>query len=469
MTIHIAASFVAVSSKPQAADDKSSIEDQAAAIDIAAAELGVRIGYRLTVPGESRNIPSLEEAARKIEAYAQLIELCEANAIQLLITDRMDRLGRDMVLILQIIAKCHRHDVAVYDASNRSYIRREDDRLSTIIQAYTADKAVRQTAVNVMRGRRNRARDGKFPSKPPYGYKYIFDESGHPMVTTVQSEIDAVRHIVDLYMANNGSNIITRSLDNDYPRPDGQRWSSGSVHRILKSIRIYAGFVKFAGHWHVGQNPAVMSLDEVEAIEAEVRARAQNKNYGRGAHLFSRMIICEQCQRIMVIKKGYKIGKPVRIYYRCQNCHRSIVESKIKKFVIAELGKIADGEIEAKQIEHIDPTVEKIRMIESRLIEIDSALQRLDARYVSGRLTEERYDSLLLPMESEKKTLADELAKLESNQVPQRHIDLDAEAVAMFIWTMDNLPEKETNAILRTGFKILFNGETRRMSLVRME
>ena len=61
----------------------------------------------MVVPGESRSIILLEEACRRIPAYARLVQLIEARAFDVLVYLDRSRLGRKASLSMAIVELCH--------------------------------------------------------------------------------------------------------------------------------------------------------------------------------------------------------------------------------------------------------------------------------------------------------------------------------------------------------------------------
>lgn len=450
-----AAIFRAVSSREQAKEEKASLEDQLISTSAAAKELGAVVVADLCIPGQSRNIHSLEEAARQIEAYQQLLDLCEEQKISYLIVDKVDRIGRHRILTMQVYDLCDRHNVYVYDVHTGTLTSPGDDPLQIMIQAYGADRDIRRMSYNMMRGRRKRAASGKFGGSLNYGYYYEYDKEGDRTVKLDKSKAKHVLRIIELYLANNGAEKTARIMSVEY---DERNWEASTVYNILRRIRVYAGQVVFGGKWYEGKHEAIIDEETALAVERERVVRAQNRNYGRAASLFSQMIYCEECNCLMVVKK-YKVKDQTRrVGYRCTSCNKTIAESKILVSFKTWLNETAFGEISANR--HLDPVKVRNEQLNIRLAEIDNSLMRLDGRYVAGKLSEERYDKLLDPLEKEKVKIENELQNQPDAPPP---VEMTPEFVELVNNALDNAPTPEVNSLLRQITRATVHPKTKKI------
>src|SRR5690606_34972617 len=105
--------WAAVSSLPQA--QKISLDDQLAVNRQHIEKHDGILIAELVVPGESRDIVLFEEAAAKMDAYAQLKALLDAKAFDVLICLNRSRLGRTLALAETVAELCRRAGVFVYE------------------------------------------------------------------------------------------------------------------------------------------------------------------------------------------------------------------------------------------------------------------------------------------------------------------------------------------------------------------
>ena len=96
--------WCAVSSKPQAAEDKASLRDQERAGREYAEKRGGQVVAVYEVPGHSRDIWRWDTAERAMPAYRRLREDAETDAFDVLWALDADRLGRDPALSRQVVS-----------------------------------------------------------------------------------------------------------------------------------------------------------------------------------------------------------------------------------------------------------------------------------------------------------------------------------------------------------------------------
>lgn len=96
--------WAAVSSKPQAADDKTSLQDQEDLGRQYAEKIGGEVVRIYKVPGHTRDIVFWHEAEAEMEAYRELRQDIEAGNFDTLWVLDLDRLGRDPALSNQVVS-----------------------------------------------------------------------------------------------------------------------------------------------------------------------------------------------------------------------------------------------------------------------------------------------------------------------------------------------------------------------------
>lgn len=86
--------FAAVSSKPQATDDKDSIPNQIERARALIERRGwVEVRDPLVVPGHTRSISWLHEARDEMPAFAELMDLAQSGEVDLVVVRDYDRLS----------------------------------------------------------------------------------------------------------------------------------------------------------------------------------------------------------------------------------------------------------------------------------------------------------------------------------------------------------------------------------------
>ena len=79
---------------------------------------GGQVVAELVVPGESRSIVLFEDAARKMQAYAELKRLVDARAFDVLVYLDRSRLGRKASLSMAVVELCNVAGIICYETEN---------------------------------------------------------------------------------------------------------------------------------------------------------------------------------------------------------------------------------------------------------------------------------------------------------------------------------------------------------------
>lgn len=212
--------WAAVSSKPQASEEKDSIPSQITA----ARELIQRnegwheVHEPLVIPGHSRSYIFLAEAARDMSVYTELLELTRSGSIDLVVCRGRDRLGRKDALIAQVEEYLASYDVQVYSMAMPTRIQdprefaERKDRASIWMRSVERAKALDEVTEPQQRfqmGMRSRIRKrGLHANRIPYGYRLRLE--GHGVIYEPEAEI--VRKIFRWFLGGKGLQGHARSL-----------------------------------------------------------------------------------------------------------------------------------------------------------------------------------------------------------------------------------------------------------------
>ena len=105
----------------------------------------------------------------------------------------------------------------------------------------------------------------------PFGYE--FDSTG---LTPIESELDVVREIYDLYLSSHSLQRIADSLNSRGIRTKKDRmWMRETVSHIL-SNPLYCGFVKWDGIVKKALHNQVVSIERYVAVQTMMERRIRN-------------------------------------------------------------------------------------------------------------------------------------------------------------------------------------------------
>lgn len=252
--------FAAVSSIPQAVEEKASIPAQ---LENARAVIRRRswteVGEPLIVPGQSRHIDFLHEAIAEIPAIARLIELAHTGQIDLVLIRDYDRLARTRSLLTQISAYLNRCHVQIYaldkpvEPLSRSELVQHAERLlagATIeaIAGLQAEGEIERLRQRNRFGRNRRMAQGFWTPAAPYGYvKNIIAADGSEVILDIPQihpqEAAVVAHIETLYLSGLSASKVARQLNLEgVVARTGGPWAQRIITKILHNP-FYAGYI----------------------------------------------------------------------------------------------------------------------------------------------------------------------------------------------------------------------------------
>jgi len=197
--------WAAVSTPDQATDEKESIPAQIEQARKTIQERGwYEVAEPLVVPGHTRYINWLDKAMAEIPQLKALIELAEAEKIDLVVVRDWDRLARTDSLRVQISTRLREQGVQVYslnqplEPQDPSGFKETTD-TALIVESMTG---VMSEIENRLRRRRHkigmlgRVKKGYWCGSPaPYGYRYA---AGDRILTIDPEEAEVVRVIFRL-------------------------------------------------------------------------------------------------------------------------------------------------------------------------------------------------------------------------------------------------------------------------------
>ncbi|MCB1716144.1 MAG: recombinase family protein [Candidatus Competibacteraceae bacterium] len=448
--------WAAVSSGAQARDEKVSLADQIVANLLACRRHDGEMLCQLIVPGESRSIVKLSDASatvlgfrmvetfdlvkdeRLLEAveshlrvlrevdsrllvYAELDHLIERRQFDVLTFRNLGRIGRNAALSITIMNLCHQHDIIAYstaappqslDDAGGSYHR-------SLIDAITAvgyENEVREIKKRHETGMIRRIERGKFPGATPWGWREVRDEKGK--ITDYEIDEDAaatIRLLIQLYLNNGLSERATADELNlrGHTTATGLLWDKSTVRGILLKALRYAGineinklnsrrpYIKAEGSW-----PAIISLKDAEAIDAERKSRAPHRRTVAFTHRYSRMVYCQVCHRLMhqhnvnsrwTTADGQK-KRQVYTQFRCME-HGAASATKITEKLEALIMQIEETIRERGYYEpdapYEDTAAAEIAGIEQLIDRTKAGIERADTDfYVTGAIDEDRHRAI---------------------------------------------------------------------------
>ncbi|HUV74767.1 MAG TPA: recombinase family protein [Anaerolineae bacterium] len=326
--------WAAVSSKPQASEEKDSIPSQ---LDSARELVARNEGWHevhepLVVGGHSRSYIFLADAAAEMPVYTEVMSLARSGSIDLLICRGRDRLGRTDALIAQVEEYLASYNVQVHSLTMPTRIldpeefAQHTDRASIWMRSVERAKAQDETAEIRARhrtGMRRRARDGYHANMIPYGYRL----GAEGICQIYEPEAPVVRQMFDWLLDGVPISHIQEQVptvaSGRYPR------SFYGIKYILRNP-FYMGTIGYhrideSGHrfrdrseWITGAglHQALISEETWEAAQLELDAR-ENGHAPLRRYPLSGSIYCGYCGQRMSATVTSS-GEHVYRYFICR-------------------------------------------------------------------------------------------------------------------------------------------------------
>ena len=324
--------WTAVSSKPQATSDKTSLPEQEQRGREFADTLGGQVVALYTVPGHSRNYVLWSDIERDIPAYRELREACEAQTFDVLHAVDADRLGRTSSIISQVIGVVEEIGAGeVYLASSPHQIGHKSvaHRYISAIQGVRSDEDQANRVHRHRSGMRGRVKRGLPANHLPIGYTPIRDDAGH--VTGAEFDEDAigaVRLATKLFLQGQSYNSIVRSLNaSRWKAPIAARWAISTIIQMLRNDT-YAGLVKWGQYVPGVQSDKFPALWDAETHAQVIRARLARKHaVGRRTQgRWYGIAFCARCgaQMVRATYHGHHVlrcGTHCRAHLTGDRCH----------------------------------------------------------------------------------------------------------------------------------------------------
>jgi len=403
--------WCAVSSKPQAAQDKTSLPDQEAAGRKFAAAIGGHVVRVYTVPGHTRDVIFWSDAEAAMDAYRQLRLDCQAHTFDVLFALDPDRLGRDPALSNQVISLVEKSGAEVYLASAPHPIGQATigHRYVYAIQTVRAQEDQITRTRHSARGMRARVRHGLPANHWPIGYLPVRDARGETTTATLDPDLaPAVQLATRLFLAGEPYSHIISALDHSpYHPPRARRWGYSTVHRILHNDT-YAGLPTWGDArppQPSDRYPALWPPDTHAAIVRERARRSERRNRrskSTGSPLAG-VVFCARCGYIMTRHRHHhnystyslRCSKHNRKSITGQPCHPNYVsERAIVQAITGYLATLTDPAGLDHALTHVDDTAplqEELAAVEHHLDDLATRRHRLALALAAGHVDPQIY------------------------------------------------------------------------------
>ena len=274
----------------------------------------------------------------------RLLDLVRASGVDVVISYRLDRLGRRLGVLLDIHEEFERYGVAILSATEPFDTRTPIGQFVFQLLGSIAELERETIIERFTLGRDRSARDGKFINGPvPIGYDLQDNRlvpSERRLAQLGCTEADMVRQLFERAAAGESAAALTVWLRaNDVPsttrfiRRDGieresvgPQWNAARMQKLIHSPTYYGEReLNYSGAILHQEVAALVSREIWEKANRMVSGRVSKFNAGQNegyVYLLSGKLFCTECGRRM--SGNFRVANPRwdasdRLYYRCSD------------------------------------------------------------------------------------------------------------------------------------------------------
>ncbi|MCY8609944.1 recombinase family protein [Bacillus paralicheniformis] len=364
-----------------------------------------------------------------------LLDFIEEGSCDVVLCIDQDRLSRLDTVAWEFLKSALRdNNVKIAEPGSITDLDNEDEEFVSDIKNLMARREKRKIVRRMMRGKRQRTREGKGWGKTPMEYNYD-KNTGTYSINSKWSWI--IPFIDDLYL-NKGYSYkkIAKELNKITPTPNGKKWSDTAVKSKLRS-KAYHGVMEktFANGETISKSDIYPKLrteetyDRIQEMRKEKFTRKTKEN--ENPQLLRRTFMtCGLCGRKLTIHmsgtKKYGIhfyithGRPERQRDNFK-CDLSINVIRVEKNIVSAIKNIIKSEELAK--EHIKMDFDEndasqlkkdIKEVKKLIADVNEKKDRLLPLYLDGQFPKEQLDKQHNFLTNELKTHEKRLKQLKT-------------------------------------------------------
>ena len=408
----------------------------------------------------------------------------KAGYFEKVIVWRLDRLARNLRLILGIEAELREQNVALF--SLKEMVDTSTPIGKTVFQVLglTAEWERESIIERTKTGRLQREKEGHWAAgRAPYGYDYN-KETKHLVIN--ESEAKIIRLIYDLYASGKSLGAIADQLNEELVTPrgkNGKGWYSSSMQQILINPA-YKGEVIVNRHCHIADInkvdlskairiavPPIVPEDKWNIAQFRLVNNKHLKATENGIFTLQGLIKCGDCGC------SYRTTRPGNRYYVCRgklkNVHldgsprcknRNIRAENLEQAVWKRVMDIINdpNKLKPMLIEAINNLKERDSDLEARLLPIEKRLKeiaerkaRLADKWIIENMDTDKYKVAQQNLDKEearllalrRETDPNQLAELESTRGLLRFWQNQVNSMA---WNLEDGAIEDKSVMVRT-------------------
>ncbi|KKR15270.1 MAG: Recombinase [Candidatus Falkowbacteria bacterium GW2011_GWA2_39_24] len=362
--------------------------------------------------------------------FNDMLRRIQTGEAQGIVCWKIDRLARNPVDGGQIQWLLQQGVIAHIQTHDKSHFP-NDNVLMMSVELGMANEYIRQLSANTARGLRQKARQGDFPGRAPFGY---LNNSNIKKIAVHHKNAKLVKKMFELYATGN---VRLEDLAVILEKEGIQSKNKNRVHvsRISSILNnpIYYGHFRHAGEIYEGKHEPIITKGLFDRANAVLRGRGRTPDKKTDPRPFCGLLSCGVCGMGITgeIKiKRQKNGNTHRyVYYHCskksktQKCSEPCIRAEeldrqlsalLTKYTMPKewadkLSVMLDTE-EQKTKHTASETVQGLR---GEAEDMTRNLARLTDVYVAQDIERDDYLERRRSLMSEKKSVEEQIARLE--------------------------------------------------------
>ena len=324
----------------------------------------------------------------------RLLKDIKSHKIEVIVAIKVDRLTRNNYDGFWLLNYCEEHDVKIELILEPYDVSTANGEMIFGMNLVFGQRERKEIGARTKRAMEEMALEKIHPAKAPYGY-IRNSETGHLEIEPIEAQV--VKEIFELCKQGNSSRGISTVMKNSNAYLKIGKWTSDRVYKILTNS-IYIGIFEYGKYCRKPQdilrveNYCEPIIDiETWNITRKVLERNKHSNYGEHIHLFTGIVRCPTCGKILSSTNSFKYsGTPKeKVYYHltcknpnCKSKGLHYSSDKIEQKLVRVLNELTrymydmDSEIivcnstKTKDIKNIERAIEKLKMQEKKLVDL---------------------------------------------------------------------------------------------------
>ena len=272
-------------------------------------------------------------------AFNRLLRDAREHKVDIILTKTVSRLGRNIKAVLKVLEELRELGVTVIFDNDHLNTADPDHMLALQMLGVQAEDQARRVSEYQRWAIRNRFKEGI----PTYTRLYGYEMKDHQLIV-VPEEAEVVKRIFEMYLSGMGVKAISKKLNEEHvPKFNEANWTDSTIHKMIrnekymgdmllqkkyvsdyltKTLKVNHG--ELPQYYVVESHEPIISKETFEKVQAEIERRnklyhkqikgIKDKDSERGHRLFSQLLFCGHCHKVMFYKKCLNGGYTRKVW-----------------------------------------------------------------------------------------------------------------------------------------------------------